>query len=172
MAACRAEVPDIPAILRQAAELDGVPVADLIRQATEAIEGSAEPDPSHEPEEDEPPTVPLWDSNRLYVRHIGERAAWRMVDSGTALGIFHNGWTTDHGRNDLPLIGVELRITRAVLEYSSASLDDRDAKAVAGELGDTAATAAARAKLEAWPTIGDDLAPRVGVALTFPAGSR
>ena len=154
-----ADLLDLPAILKESALLDQINLESTLA-ALDAIVDSAPPEPVIE--EPAAPTVPLTDANGLYCRHVDESTAWRMVDAGTAIGLFHAGWTTDHRRNDLPLIGVQLRITRAVLEYSSASLNHEDAQAIAGELGDCGMAKASRAKLTAWPEIGDDRAPRVG----------
>jgi hypothetical protein len=165
-AACAQALENLPEILRESARLDGLAIEELMERTLALV--PEHPDPGPPPQEKIPDaapvmdiTLPLYDANGIYVRHVTDHEAQQLVDRGSALGVMTAGWTSDR-RNDLPWLSVRLVVPRAVLQYSSASLDHHDAQAVAGELGDSAAAHASRAKVKAWPKVGDERAPRVG----------
>lgn len=142
----------IPEILLQQARLDNVPIGQLIEQVRTAVDDLPEPPPAEpatpEPEPEPVTLVPLTDSNGLYCRQIPESSAWKLIEAGTAVGMMACGWNSDL-RSDLPLIACQLRIPRAVVEWSRCCLDNHDAESLAGLHGD-AAQRRARQKVMCW----------------------
>ena len=94
-------------------------------------------------------TLPLFDRNGIFVRHISIAEAASMVDNDSAEPIQSGGW---RDRPDLEWEGVRLSLSRDY-SWSPTSFTAHEMQAIIGAVGSQAEQRAARLKLEVWQSI-------------------
>ena len=94
-------------------------------------------------------TLPLYDRNGLFVRHISYSEAAKMVDGENAVPIQPRGF---RNRRDLAWEGVQLVMDRR-FQWSACSITPTEMDAIVGASGSAGEQRAARAKLAVWREI-------------------
>ena len=106
--------------------------------------------------------VKLLDLNGYVMRHVSQSEARRLIDDELARDA-GAGWYPR--RRDVTLTKVQLVAPR-LMHASPTTITFTECEVNAGVYSDNVApgrVSAIQSKIEAWPFIGDNLAPRVGV---------
>jgi hypothetical protein len=104
-----------------------------------------------------PRKLPLYDSQGSYIREVTIRTAQLLVDGEQAQALVPGNW---RNRKDIEWQGVQLIPTRADKD-SPASISAAENRVNAGAYSDHHSPSyveSVRAKVEAWPWVGDTLA--------------